>query len=55
MNTHKYQCGIRLVVVFLDEIVVILVGFMLELLVELDVGTWIGKGWGRFVQTKEPY
>jgi len=37
-DTHKDQCGIQVFVVFLDKIVVVLVGFTLELVVELYAG-----------------
>ena len=35
VKTYKDQCGVRLIVVFVDEIIVILIRFTLEQLVEL--------------------
>ena len=51
--THENEGGIGLVAVLLDEIVVVFVGLALELLVELDVGTRVGKRGEGIVRTEE--
>jgi hypothetical protein len=38
-NTHKEQCGVQVFIVLLDEVTVVLVGYTLKLIVELDAGT----------------
>ena len=39
LETHEDQGGVQVFVVLLDKVAVILVGFALELVVELDPGT----------------
>ena len=51
--THENEGGIGLVTELLDEVVVVFVGFALELLVELDVGTRVGKREDGIVQAEE--
>jgi len=41
-NTHKDQCCIQVFVVFLDKVTVMVVGYAMELIVEVDVGV-IGR------------
>ena len=38
-NTHKDQCGVQVLTALPDEIMVILVSYALELVIEFDPGT----------------
>jgi hypothetical protein len=42
-KTHENQGGIQVFVVFLYEVAVVVVGFAIELIVELDAGVAIGS------------
>jgi len=46
-EAHKDQCGIQVFIVSLDKVTVMVIGYAMELIVEVDVGA-IGRpeeGW----------